>query len=483
MSKMGKVLFIVHDVYQDDNEFPLGVGYLAAVLRQQGADVTVCCQDIYHYRNEELAEKYLKNQTWDVIGIGFLAARFKETIIDLCKTVNQHKKNAKLVLGGHGPSPIPEFVLQTTQADVVILGEAEETIGDLLQAVVNGESYQDIKGIAYRDGDQIVVNDRRKPVRHLDELPFPAWDLFPMDIYTSNMQYMGQDPNEKAIQLITSRGCVNKCTFCYRLEPGIRFRSLDNVVQEMKALYDTYGVTYFVIQDELFVASVKRFEKFIDTLENYGLLHKIKYNISVGIRADVATEEMAELLKETGCVYVNIGFESVSQQCLDDYRKNTTVEQNYATAELMRKYEISMGINFIWGIWSDSEQTLKDNVAFIKKYNRYDELRTIRPVTPYPGSELYYQAIDHGLLKGPSDFFNKFRNSDLLTVNFTKYSEKEFYTLLFQANKELILDHYRHTGDRKAAEKMIADFRNLYFKGYVQFRGARHFEKNPISSH
>jgi len=478
MNSKGKVLFIVHDVYQDDNEFPLGVGYLSAVLRKYGADVKVCCQDIFHYTNKELADRFLKNEEYDLIGLGFLAARFKETIIDLCKTINKYKKSAKLILGGHGPSPIPEYVLKTTKADLVAIGEAEETIIDVLDAILNSHDFKNIKGIAYREGNNVYINEKRKPTKRLDSLPFPAWDLFPMDVYTTNMKYMGQEDSEKAFQIITSRGCINSCTFCYRLEKGIRFRSIENVIKEMKQLYDNYGITYFVIQDELFVASFKRLEKFVDALRKSDLLHKIKYNISVGIRADIATDELAELLKNSGCSYVNIGFESVTQKCLDEYNKNTTVEDNFKTAELMRKHNVSMGINFIWGIMSDNQNTLKGNVDFIKNYNSYDELRTIRPVTPYPGCELYYYAISNGLLSGPDDFFEKFRNSDLLTVNFTEIPDDKFYKILFEANKDLIFDHYMHTnGDKEVANQMINNFSDLYFKGFIKFRGARHFEK------
>jgi anaerobic magnesium-protoporphyrin IX monomethyl ester cyclase len=478
MSSQGKVLFIVHDVYQEDNEFPLGIGYLAAVLKKHGADVTVCCQDVFHYSNEELAEKYLKNKTYDLIGIGFMAARFKETILDLCKTVNKHKKNAKLILGGHGPSSIPEYVLKTTQADLVAIGEAEETIIEVLDTILLKKDFSQIKGIAYRDGDNVFVNGRRKPVKNLDSLPFPAWELFPMDKYTTNMKYMGQAEDQKAMQVLTSRGCVNKCTFCYRLEKGFRFRSMENVMQEIKALYDTYNVTYFTIQDELFVASVKRFKEYLAGLEKYGLLHNIKYNISVGIRADIANDEMAKLLKESGCQKVNIGFESTSQICLDDYKKNTTVEDNIRTAELMKRNNMNMGVNFIFGAPHDTEETLKQNVQFIKKYNQYQELRTIRPVTPYPGSEMFDYAVEKGLLTGPEEFFERFKNSDLITVNFTEIPNDKFYKMLFEANKELILDHFQHTnGDMKEAQHMIDSFYNLYFKGFTKFRGARHFEK------
>lgn len=478
MTSKGRVLFIVHDVYQEDNQFPLGIAYLAAVLRENGANVTVCCQDIYHYSNEELAEKYLVDQEYDLIGIGFLAARFKETVVGLCRTVDAYKKGAKIIFGGHGPSSEPEYILQNTQGDLIALGEAEDTIVEVLESLLAGKGFADIKGIAYKDGEgEVHINERRKPIMKIDTIPFPAWDLFPMDIYTTNMQYHLQGDDEKAMQILTGRGCVNRCTFCYRMEKGVRFRDIDSVLTEMKKLYDEYGVTYFAIQDEVFIASIDRLREFVDGLKRYGLLHKIKYNINAGIRANIATDELAILLKESGCCYVNVGFESVTQECLDDFKKNTTVTDNFTTAKLMKKHDVPMGINFIWGIMSDTEETLRKSVAFIKQFQSYNELRTIRPITPFPGCELYHYAISQGLLTGPEDFFEKFKNSDLLTVNFTKIPDEKFYKLLIEANKELIFDFYEHTnGDMVQAQRMIDNFNNLYFKGEMKFRGARHFE-------
>lgn len=474
----GKVLMIVHDVYQDDNEFPLGVGYIAACLEQYGAEVTVCCQDVYHYSNEELAEKFLIGKEYDLICLGFMAARFKETVLPLCNIINLHKGKALLLLGGHGPSPIPEYILRATQADIVAIGEAEETVLDVLDAIIKDRMLGSVEGIVYRQGETTITNKPRNPVQYLDALPFPAWHLFPMDIYTTNMKYMGQDDNEKAFQIVTSRGCVNQCTFCYRMRKGFRTRSMDNVMAEIKYLYDTYGVTYFVIQDDMFVASGKRFAEFIYCLQECGLLGKIKYNLSGGIRANVVTEDMAARLKETGCCKVNIGFESTSEECLDDYTKHVTVQENIRAAELLHKYEITIGLNFIFGAPHDTIETLKKDAEFIKKYTDYKELRTIRPVTPYPGCDLYYRAIKEGLLKDTDDFFDKFKNSDLVTVNFTELPIHIIYKELFNVNKDLILDYYEHTtGNIYDAHKVIHSFYQLYFFGDISFRGPRHFAK------
>ena len=474
MNQKGKVLFIVHDVYQEDNDFPLGIAYLAAVLKKAGADVKVCCQDIFHYSNEDLAEKFLKNEEYDLIGVGFLAARFKETVLGLCETINKYKKDAWLVLGGHGPSAIPEYVLEKTGADIVAIGEAEETIIDLLKCKIEKGDLFRIKGIAYRDKDGIKINERRNLITMLDSIPFPEWSLFPMERYTTCLKFFRADDNDKTLGMLTSRGCINRCNFCYRMEQGIRLRSTESVIEEIKTLKEKYGVTYFNMHDELFNFPKKRIFDFYEGLRKNNL--KIKFYCQA--RVDIFDEETAVCLKESGCKFLNFGMESSDQNVLNLMKKNTTVEQNIKAAEIARKVGIGLGLNFIWGNKGDTEESLRKNVELIKTYNTYDQLRTIRPVTPYPSCELYYEAIEKGLLSGPEDFFEKFKNSDLLTVNFTDIPEEKFYKLLFEANKELINDHYSHTTkNMEEANNLIDSFYNIYFKGETKFRGARHYEK------
>jgi len=469
----GRVLLIVHDLHQDDVYFPLSTGYLAAALRESGAEVTICDQSVFHYSNEELAEKFLINEEYDLIGIGFLAARFTETVLGLCETVNKYKKKAKLILGGHGPSAVPLYMLDKTQADLVAIGEAEETIVEVLHVILQDRSFENVLGIAYREENIFHVNNRRPIVKKLDDISWPAWELFPIDQYATATLVPGQTPGTKSMQIISSRGCINRCTFCHRLEKGIRFRDIRTVVYEMKLLYERYDITFFRFLDELFLCSYKRLVDFVAELKKEKLLGKIQYNAG-GIRANILTEQMAELLYSSGCRSTVVGIESLSQQCLDEYKKNTVVADNIRCLELLRKYNIYVGIGILWGAPSDTEETMRQTVDFLKKYSSDGDLRTIRPVTPYPGSEMYEQAIVKGLLTGPQDFFDRFKNSDLVTVNFTKIPTEKVYDLLFEANTELILDHYKHVpNSEEKTNQMIDNFYDLYFKGYVTFRGAR----------
>lgn len=477
MNIKGKALFIIHDVYQEDNTFPLGPAYLAACLKKAGHEVETYCMDVFHYTNEELA-KYLDSKEFDLIAMGFLAARFKETVVGVCKVINEHKKKAWFELGGHGPSGIPEYIIRETGADIIGVGECEQTIVELMECKLNNYSLSKVKGIAYKDGKNVIVNPRRNPVEKLDSIPFPLWEAFPMDKYVGSLKESFA-PNEQTFAIIAGRGCVNRCNFCYRMEKGVRLRSVENVVEEIKILNTKYGVSVFEFLDELFVISKERAKKFKELLKINHL--KIKY--TANCRADIFDEELAIILKESGCNFLNIGFESTSQEVLDFMNKNTTVEENIRAAEIANKIGINIGLNFIWGEPGDTAETLKESAKFIKKYNTYSQVRTVRPVTPYPGCDLYYYAIETGLLKDPEDFFNRFKNSDLITVNFTDMNNTDMYKLLFEVNKDLILDHFKHTSqDINAANELIEGFYNLYFKGDIKFRGARKYTEEDVKN-
>ena len=468
----GRVLFVVADNYQNDNVFPLGPGYLAACLRMANVDVETYCMDALHQSLDEL-ELYLKDNKYDLVCLGFMAPRFKRGVQATCRVIKQFKNSdAWFVLGGYGPSPIPDYMLKETGADIVAIGEGEETILEIMMARRGkGISLKEIQSIAYLDGDKTIINDRRSTIKYLNELPNPAWNLFPMEEYTTCLKFSGMDLEEKAFPLISTRGCTDKCTFCFRLDKGIRSRGPEMVVAEMKALNEQYGVTYFYFCDELAIVSRKQIFQLTDAIKRE--LPPIKFRMDC--RVTLFDDEIAVALKEAGAVFLNIGFESSSQKVLDQMNKRATVEQNIAAAETARHHNIGIGINMIWGMPGDDLDTLRNNAEFIKKFNMYDQIRTIRPVTPYPGSPLYYRAIEEGQLTGPEDFFEKFTNSDLYLCNFTGIPKEDIYQALYEVNKDLVYDHFNHTSkDFAAADALLERFYDLYFNGVTDFSGPRH---------
>lgn len=485
VSKKGKALFIIHDVYQDDNRFPFGPAYLAAILRDNGHEVRIFSQDVFHYSNKELAD-FLDKNDFDIIGMGFLAARYAETVRPLAKVINEHKKKAKFVVGGHGVTPIPEYVLTDIKADIAVLGEGEKTIIPLLDAILAGKPLDAINGIAYKAGDKIKVNPRSEPVKDLDSLPFPAWDLFPMKEYVTCYKFPGSDLGERHLSVLSSRGCINACSFCYRMESGIRIRSIENLFKELKFLNSEYGVTYFIFDDEMFVPNIARMREFISMIKRLGI--PIKYSCCARVELG-KNKEILKMLKDSGCQLLNYGLESLDQNVLNLMAKHTKVEDNIIAVENTIEVGIHPGLNFIWGDPGDSLESLDKIVDFLIKYDTLGQVRTIRPPTPYPGCPLYYKAIKEGKLSGPGDFFEKFVNSDRLTVNYTDMTDDEVYNALFRANSILIKNHFNKrtelfNEDKKEcdakAEQLIASFNRVYFPQThedLRFRGSRHYSK------
>jgi anaerobic magnesium-protoporphyrin IX monomethyl ester cyclase len=461
-----KILFAVYDNEGDHNLMPLGVLYVAAYLRKHGyTDIHFYNQDVYRYSEAHLKE-YLSKNKFDIIGLGFVAGYFQHHKIQaLCKAINKATYRPFMVLGGHGPTPVPEFYLRITGADAVVMGEGEIPFLNLVKALENHDSLSDIKGIAYREGNEIRINEREKPIKNLEEIPFPYVEGIPLEYYVNAKPPLKLKPTDRLISMITGRGCNYSCNFCLRLEKGIRLRPIEAVIEEIKKYIRDYNISYMIFWDELFMVSEKRIAEFSEAI----LRENIKINYWCTGRLNIVNDNILKLMKRSGCVYIDFGIEQFDNHALKAMNKKQTEDQIVHGIEMTQQAGISVAFNIIFGNVGDTRESLKKSLNLLKKYNDYGQLRVIRPVTPYPGSPLYYEAIARGLLKGPEDFYEKHQNLERLTVNFTDIPDAEFYRLMFEANQEIIEDYFNYTKNN-----LIERFRNVYQGVDVCFRGARH---------
>jgi radical SAM superfamily enzyme YgiQ (UPF0313 family) len=174
-------------------------------------------------------------------------------------------------------------------------------------------------------------------------------------------------------------------------------------------------------------------------------------------------------MKRAGCVFINYGIEALDDNVLNLIKKCLTVDQIRIGIETTLEMGISPGFNIIFGNPGDTLETLAKGVDFLLKYDDGAQLRTIRPVTPYPGSPLYYMAIEQGLLEDCEDFYErKHINSDLVSVNFTDLSFDDFHNALLKANKQLITNYYS-----MATQHAITQAEHLYLASDASFRGFR----------
>jgi len=190
-------------------------------------------------------------------------------------------------------------------------------------------------------------------------------------------------------------------------------------------------------------------------------------------RLNYCSEELLQLMKDAGCSFINYGIESMDQKVLNNMKKGLRPEMIVQGIEDTLKVGISPGLNFIFGNKGDNKETIKSTVDFLIKYDDFAQKRTIRPVTPYPGSPLYYDAIEMGLLdkNNPAEDFyeRKHLNSDLICCNFTELTDEEFYECLRWSNTELMKNYYD-----KQKNSTLAQIDHLYKEKDATFRGFRH---------
>ena len=457
-----KILLIPYDNGSHISFPPLGLAYLASACRDKGYEVSIYQQDTHHWPDEHLTN-FLDQNKFDVVGIGSCAGYYQyNKILSLSNAINNSKQRPLFVLGGTMATPEPEYFLKKTRADAVVLGEGEYILPNLLECVSNKSGLSNVKGIAYW-GDELNITSRPSPP-DLNSLPMPAWDLFEMDHYVLN-NYIPGVGSLRSMVMLTGRGCPFHCTFCYRMEKGVRLRSIDSVVEEALKLVKDYNIDYLHFVDELVIESPQRVIELSEAFIKANL--KVKWGCAG--RLNHVNPEVLSTMRKAGCVFIGYGMESMDNEVLNKMNKELTDDIITRGVEMTMDADIMVGFNFIFGNIGDTAETLQKSVDFLIKYDRQSQVRTIRPVTPYPGSPLYNLAIKKGMIKDCEDFYeNKHKNSDLLTVNFTEMPDEEFYKALHSANKQL-LDNY-HACTQRAYHKNLDD---LYFKQDASFRGFR----------
>lgn len=459
-----KILLVVYDNGSYIHWFPQGLAYIAAVLVREGHEVSIYSQDQFHYSEEHLTQ-YLDNNRFDVVGMSTIGGYYQyKKLLSISNAINKSKNKPFYIIGGHGPTPEPEYFIRKTGADAIVLGEGEMTVVDLMEAISASRDLSTVRGIAFQDGDKIVVNERRPLIEDPDTIPFPAYDLFPIEYY--KLLRMPRATNKDFVMpVLSGRGCPFKCTFCYRMDEGFRPRSSEAIIEEIKILKRKYGITYIAFSDELLMSSVER----ITSLCEDFIRNNVNVKWDCNGRLNYAKPELLRLMKRAGCIFINYGIEAMDDDVLKNMKKNLTTKTIIEGTEATLNAGIIPGLNILFGNIGDNKKTLDKGVEFLLKYDNGSQLRTIRPVTPYPGSELYYYAIKKGFLRDCEDFYeNKHINSDLVAVNFTDMSDDEFHRCLLNANTKLIENY-----SKRNLLSMTEEARKLYLQMDAEFRGFR----------
>lgn len=382
---------LVDEVMRDFEKFermrgvypPLGLLYVAAAAERLGHEVAVIdcdAEDDYMGRLRAVCEASRPDIvgfyafTWNYRG----AARLASFVKSICPKV-------KTILGGPNATSFPEQSLRLGDFDVVVMGEGEETIRELLAAFEKNGSLQGVSGIAFKSGEGIVQNPPREFIDDLDAVPFPARHLVRMERYHDVFTR-----ERKFATMIATRGCPFQCTFCNRnarLGRVLRTRSPENVVEEIGQVGETYGIREFMFFDDNFILDKKWAHSFCRALDisGFDVLWEIR------TRVDTVDEDVLKALKDAGCYRIRFGFEAGDDAILKTLKKGITVAQSLECARLCHKIGIEMFGYFILGAPGETEETMRKTIDLAIKIE--PRFALFSKFVPYPCTEAFDWAV------------------------------------------------------------------------------------------
>ncbi|MFQ5925305.1 MAG: B12-binding domain-containing radical SAM protein [Dehalococcoidia bacterium] len=395
---------------------PLALSYLAGVLQREGIEVQILDLLVAHYSAKKVREKLEEYQP-QVVGITCVTLNYPTAarILKMCK---DFEPGIVTVIGGpHASFALEETLLRAPWIDVLVLGEGEGTLVELIRALESRANLREVRGIAFREDKRVVQTEPRSPIEDLDELPFPTRHLLPLSKYRA----LGAP-----CTVITSRGCPYGCIFCSgpRLfRRRVRFRHPKLVVDEIETIHNELGFERINIVDDTFTLNHRHARNVCDEIIRRNL--HIQWNVFA--RVDTVTEDLLQVMKEAGCAWLLFGIESASPQILETIKKGITLDGVRRGVKLTTEAGIKVFNSFILGLPGETPETARQSVAFAQELDSdYGAKYGFHLLSPLPGTELYEKAEDYGL--------------HILTRDWTKYDANEPITETAAMSPEKVME-------------------------------------------
>ncbi len=352
--------------YKGPDLFPLALGYLTSFL--EGHEVKVLDLQVERKSNEEIEREIEKAE---LIGITATTPSF-ERAMEIARLAKQKKK--LVVIGGVHATFRPGEALQV--CDFVVLGEGELTFSELCNALESGKDVRKVKGIAFKEGEKIVITGERPLIENLDEIPFPKYELFPMEKY-------------KVMSITTSRGCAFNCIYCAARNfwrGKVRFRSIENVISELKLLKERYNKTNFKFHDSTFTLDMQRARELCDAIE------ELNITWSCETRAELLDEDLISRMARAGCRLICFGIDSGDEEVLKLCNRQADFKAIEKAFELCRKYGIRTRAYVIFGLPGESESSCKKTIEFIERIKPSEVMLSL--ACAYPGTRLKASEVE-----------------------------------------------------------------------------------------
>jgi len=384
---------------------PLPLMCLYSVLEEKGAKVELV--DAIHKKlnHQDILKICQKIKPEVVVS---WTGNFSHPIdIQILQVIKQEFPKIFTVLTGTDIiSAKPEIFLAKDFIDLVVIGEAELSMDDLVDFWQGKKKKSEIRNAAYREDNGNYTFGPKEQLQDLDSIPFPNRQV------VSNEYYIGFPfLSEKFTDILTSRGCPFHCTFCTSSlywGQGYRVRSAKNIVDEIQQCIEKFGIETFFIADDEFAINQQRTLEMCDEIRKRQL--KIKW--ACQMRVTTPTEELIKQMTEAGCVYIHFGVEFGTQKELDFFKKDITPEQTIKAFELTKKYRIENCATVIIGTPEGTKEDIKATVDLVKKIK--PDYIHISPLIPIVGSPYYHQLKEEGRLK--NEKYNQYVKPNIMFI-------------------------------------------------------------------
>jgi anaerobic magnesium-protoporphyrin IX monomethyl ester cyclase len=445
--------------------FPLGIGYIAAVLKKAGHIVNTWDIHAENLLWTEVTEK-IKNFDFDIIGISAISSQY--LYAKRLSSLIKEKYSVPVIVGGALATYSAKLLLERCSVDYCVIGEGELTVVDLLNNLNNP---QNVKGIAYKDQSGTPVFTEPRPyISDLGTLLTPAYDLFDMDFYVTNSTKMASkrlegDTAFKRFQdlrtgyVITGRGCPYRCGFCSRNYRGVRVRPIGHIMEEIEFLKEKYKVQYIHFGDELLTLNKKRTLELCKEMQRIGLLWDCQS------RVNLVDEEMLSAMKESGCVTLGFGIESGSQRLLDAMNKQITVEQIERAMRIAMKLDIDIKVQLMFGFPGENMESLQETIDLFKRLGHSGRRMTF--FTVLPGTDIYDKCIAEGTIPDEDAYLCKLEEGGgwgKVLMNFTAFKDEKIqprmkwarYTMMANACKDPVRQDKLFAKAERALQGMLS---------------------------
>lgn len=372
---------------------PHWILWLAGYVERKGysVDVVDVKRDVNSVDSEKEENDVFQETVERAVASGPLfvgLSAFTEDYLYTMKLAGEIKRkcSAKIVVGGIHASVAPEdfLVREDSPVDVAVIGDGEVPLTRLIEAEKRGAiPWEEIEGLVFRKNGAVVRNRPQSAEPALDDMPIHPYHKLDMRFYLQPQQFLLRSIYLSGVHIFTARGCPYGCTFCANSRKKVRFRPLASVIEELRFLRETYSIDGFYIHDDTFTIKNDRVLEFCDML--MGLKDRFVWGMEG--RVNQFPDDLFRALKRSGCMQIDFGVESGSQESLDRMKKGITISDTEEVFRRCRSEGIRTYANILINTPQEKEEDVRKTVDLMEKIKA--TTYGICVTTPYPGTKIY----------------------------------------------------------------------------------------------